>query len=156
HAQHVNYPWYYLHQLLREPPFPIFYVVVVTALTVPLPLFALMSTGTVAVTWRLARQGIAGLDSAWLLVLLNALFPLLLISWPTAPHFGGTKHWLPGMPFLCLIAADALWRTSALAVGQLARLGRKLALNRMALGLGGASLFFALVGCIHVGGYGDS
>jgi hypothetical protein len=156
HAGHVNYPWYYLHILLRDPPFPLLYVVVVTALTVPLPLFALMTTGTFATIWRLGRQGLAAVDQAWLLVLINGLFPLLLISWPTVPHFGGTKHWLSGMPFLSLIAADALWRVAESAAGPLGRLRKTVGVDGIALGLGGVSLFVALVGCIHTGGYGDS
>ena len=156
HAHHVNYPWYYLHTLLREPPFPLLYVVVLTALTVPLPVFALMASGTVAVGWRLLRQWREGLDPIWLLIFLNALFPLLLISWPTIPHFGGTKHWLAGMPFLSLIAAEALWRSSRTLAEQLARVRRTVRVDQIAVGLGGASLLIALTGCIHTGGYGDS
>ncbi len=156
HAEHVNYPWYYLHHLLRDPPFPLLYVAVVTALTVPLPIVALMATGTLGMAWRLARQGITNLDPAWTLVLVNGLFPLALISWPTVPHFGGTKHWMPGMPFLSLIAADALWRVSSSAGQQFARLGRTVSVERLASGLGGLSLLVGLIGCIHTGGYGDS
>ena len=159
HLQHVNYPWAYLHELLREPPFPLFYVVVVTALTVPLPLFALMVTGTLGAAVRLWRQGLWQLDAAWLLVLLNAVFPLLLISVPTVPHFGGTKHWLPGMPFLSLLAADALWRAAQTASELLRRAfgaRRALAPQVLAAAFGGATLAVALVGCVHIGGYGDS
>ena len=156
HAEHVNYPWYYLGHLLRDPPFPLFYVVVVTALTVPLPLFALMATGTVATIWRLVREGFARIDSAWTLVLVNGLFPLALISWPTVPHFGGTKHWLPGMPFLSLVAAEALWRCAASAGEWLSRVRRTVRTEWLAAGLGALSLLMALIGCIHVGGYGDS
>jgi hypothetical protein len=34
--------------------------------------------------------------------LLNLNLPLAIIAYPTTPHFGGTKHWHPAYPFLCL------------------------------------------------------
>ncbi|MFY0537773.1 hypothetical protein [Nannocystis pusilla] len=51
-----------------------------------------------------------------LLWALFGLFPLALISLPTIPIFGGTKHWLTAYPFLALAAAFAyvtLWRALA-------------------------------------------
>jgi hypothetical protein len=60
------------------------------------------------------------------------------------------------MPFLSLIAADALWRTSGTLAELLGRARRAMRVDRIALGLGAASLAIALIGCIHVGGYGDS
>ncbi|MEE9383597.1 MAG: hypothetical protein V3V08_09310 [Nannocystaceae bacterium] len=44
-----------------------------------------------------------------ILLLTFALFPLLLIAWPTIPIFGGTKHWITAYPFLALAAAEG-WR----------------------------------------------
>jgi hypothetical protein len=47
---------------------------------------------------------------------LFGLFPLVLISLPSIPIFGGTKHWLTAYPFLALAAAFAyvtLWRALA-------------------------------------------
>jgi hypothetical protein len=41
------------------------------------------------------------------------LFPLLLISSPTTPIFGGTKHWITAYPFLALAIAvgfHTLWK----------------------------------------------
>ncbi|MGB0679461.1 MAG: ArnT family glycosyltransferase [Polyangiales bacterium] len=35
--------------------------------------------------------------------------PILLIALPSTPIFGGTKHWFPAYPFLCLYAAYG-WR----------------------------------------------
>jgi hypothetical protein len=49
----------------------------------------------------------------WLL-LLSSLFPIALIAWPTVPHFGGVKHWMPAMPFLALLGARALVTTGRL------------------------------------------
>ncbi|HYQ81857.1 MAG TPA: hypothetical protein VEP68_10150, partial [Anaeromyxobacteraceae bacterium] len=45
HLHHENYPWHYLGSLLREPPFPIAYPFVVTALTVPAASLAAMAGG---------------------------------------------------------------------------------------------------------------
>jgi hypothetical protein len=39
-----------------------------------------------------------------LLLVINLLFPIALISQPSTPIFGGTKHWMPAMPFLAILA----------------------------------------------------
>ncbi len=114
HAQHVNYSWTYLGTVMRGPPFPVAYPFVVTALTVPAAVLAAMAGGllqSVARLWAAAaaRRSAVGVSASdELLLLLNALFPILLIAWPTVPHFGGVKHWLPAMPFLALLGARAL------------------------------------------------
>jgi len=153
HLNHVNYPWTYLGEVLREPPFPLAYVLVVTALTVPLPIFALMATGALRAAVTLARQWRTGMDGFTLLLLLNGLTPLLLISFPSVPHFGGTKHWLPGMPFLGILAAQSLQAIARTLAGLLKRVAWERA---FLAGLGGLTLVCALIGCIHIGGYGDS
>ncbi len=106
HLHHENYAWLYFGTLLREPPFPVAYPFVVTALTVPGAVLACMLGGFAQACWRAAR--VAGALSDELLLALNALFPIALIGWPTVPHFGGVKHWLPAMPFLALLGARAL------------------------------------------------
>ncbi len=120
HLHHENYSWLYLGHLLREPPFPVGYPFVVTALTVPAAVVFAMAGGLVHGMARLGlalRRGhrepagpgaIPPSASDELLLLLNALFPIALIAWPTVPHFGGVKHWLPAMPFLALLGARAL------------------------------------------------
>ena len=45
HATHVHYAWTYLGTVLREPPFPLTYVLVVTALTLPVSVLAPMGAG---------------------------------------------------------------------------------------------------------------
>ncbi|MGO9832158.1 MAG: ArnT family glycosyltransferase [Myxococcaceae bacterium] len=112
HATHVHYAWTYLGKVLREPPFPLSYVVVVTALTLPVSILAPMGVGLVS----LGLRALATLRLAWrrrvsvpasaseVLVGLNALASIVLISFPDVPHFGGVKHWLPSMPFLALLA----------------------------------------------------
>ncbi|HZH04522.1 MAG TPA: glycosyltransferase family 39 protein [Myxococcaceae bacterium] len=112
HARHNHYAWFYLGELLRRPPFPLAYVGVKTALTVPLPIFVPMVTGLGAL---LARLFWPGRRPAWgeLLVGVNALASMAIISHPNVPHFGGVKHWLPSMPFLALLAGHAVSRALA-------------------------------------------
>ena len=112
HLHHENYPWMYLGRMLREPPFPASYPFVVTALTVPSAILVAMlgglaqAAGRIAAAWR-GRAPSVSLPTEWLLVL-SAIFPIALIAWPTVPHFGGVKHWMPAMPFLALLGARAL------------------------------------------------
>jgi 4-amino-4-deoxy-L-arabinose transferase-like glycosyltransferase len=150
HLHHENYSWLYLGRVLREPPFPVAYPFVVTALTVPAAVLLAMTGGLVHALARAAsfhvhppaneeRAGEGGeaRDAASasdeVLLLLNALFPIALIAWPSVPRFGGVKHWLPAMPFLALLGARALvaaahtlwparagWLTAALAAFALA------------------------------------
>jgi len=117
HAQHNNYTWYYLGRLLREPPFPLEYVVWVTALTVPLSLLLPMVLGLVSVGARAAARLLPRLSAGWpkvtsgeMLVLVNALASIAIISHPDVPHFGGVKHWFPSMPFLALLAGLSVSR----------------------------------------------
>lgn len=123
HLAHNNYAWFYLGTLLREPPFPLAYVVVVTALTVPVSLFVPMVLGFFTVLIRLgalfvsrAKGWVGGATWQDALVLVNAIVSIALISHPNVPHFGGVKHWFPSMPFLGLLggmalAASAAWLT---------------------------------------------
>ena len=139
HLEHENYSWQYLGVVLREPPFPVAYPFVVSALTVPAAVLTVYAGGFAHGLWRLRsslRLGSPASSSDELLLLLNALFPLALIAWPTVPHFGGVKHWLAAMPFLALLGARALvscgralwparagWVTAALALLALAPAG---------------------------------
>jgi hypothetical protein len=112
HLHHENYPWMYFGELLREPPFPVSYPFVITALTVPAAILVAMlggvaqAGGRIVAAWR-GRATSVSLPTEWLL-LLNAIVPIALIAWPTVPHFGGVKHWMPAMPFLALLGARAL------------------------------------------------
>jgi len=112
HLHHENYPWMYLGRLLRDPPFPASYPFVVTALTVPAAILACMCGGLVQSIARIVRSLRGYIEDVSLptemLLSANALFPIALIAWPTIPHFGGVKHWMPAMPFLALLGARAL------------------------------------------------
>ena len=88
------------------------YPFVITALTVPAAILVAMlggvahTGGRIVAAWR-GRATSVSLPTEWLL-LLNAIVPIVLIAWPTVPHFGGVKHWMPAMPFLALLGARAL------------------------------------------------
>ena len=127
HATHVHYAWFYLGRLLRNPPFPLDYVVVKTALTVPISIFAPMVFGLAA----LGGRAIAALFDRWrsllpsfaeAVVAVNAVAPILIISHPNVPHFGGVKHWFPAMPFLALLGGMVV---AGAARGSVAALRRR-------------------------------
>jgi 4-amino-4-deoxy-L-arabinose transferase-like glycosyltransferase len=117
HAQHSHYAWMYLGTLLRQPPFPLEYVVVVTALTVPTSLFVPMVVGWLSVAGRGAlwfsqktRALVSAPSLGEVLVLVNAVASIAIISSPSVPHFGGVKHWFPSMPFLAILAGLSVSR----------------------------------------------
>jgi 4-amino-4-deoxy-L-arabinose transferase-like glycosyltransferase len=107
HLTHNHYAWFYLGELLRAPPFPLAYVLVKTAYTVPTSLFVPMVLGFGWFAVRAARR--QATEFEWL-VALNAVTSIVLISHPNVPHFGGVKHWFPSMPFLALMSAGVLER----------------------------------------------
>jgi len=110
HATHNHYAWFYLGTVLREPPFPLEYVVVKTALTVPTSLFVPMVLGFGWVLVRAVQRKATMLE---LLVAANAALSIAVISAPSVPHFGGVKHWFPSMPFLAMLAGGSLARGAA-------------------------------------------
>lgn len=107
HLTHNHYAWFYLGELLRAPPFPLSYVLVKTALTVPASLFVPMVLGVAWVGVRAWRRQVTFLE---VLVVANAAASIAIISQPQVPHFGGVKHWFPSMPFLAVLAAGVLAR----------------------------------------------
>lgn len=153
---HRNHNWYNMEFLGRnynQPPMPVAYPAVMTWATVPTALLLLAGLGLGlaaraelrAPTEMLAAaprfdaplpQGWSRLDAVWLGVL--GLFPIALISLPSTPIFGGTKHWLTAYPFLALAAAVA-WRELWRAV-ELGRRARWLAPVGLALCLGPAAI----------------
>jgi hypothetical protein len=129
HLKHEHYPILWFGELLSEPPFPISFPFVMSAVTIPIPVMVVMLLGTIlglfsAVTlmWsRVFRKPIQeislvplgavereGSGSPALLLLLNVAFPFALIALPFSPIFGGTKHWMNALPFLCILGAWAI------------------------------------------------
>jgi 4-amino-4-deoxy-L-arabinose transferase-like glycosyltransferase len=133
HLKHVHYFVWYFGEILVKPPFPVSYPWIMTAVTVPatLLLASVMGLFAAARQWRLVdwitrwvdwvsrwmgalrrkrlpdtRSADAGFDprGTALLLAINFLFPIVLIGMPETPIFGGTKHWMPAMPFLAMLA----------------------------------------------------
>jgi 4-amino-4-deoxy-L-arabinose transferase-like glycosyltransferase len=116
HAKHVHYPVDYLGILYFKPPFPLHFPFWLTLVTVPLGILVFGAIGlwtTTARAWRAIRQGDPedrqGMD---LMVLANLGSPMIVIALPFTPIFGGTKHWMPAMPFLAVLAAAGLLRVA--------------------------------------------
>jgi len=175
HLQHVDYPWEYFGTLLTSAPFPWLYPFAVTALTLPLPTLLLGATGFFGVlgerlghplraAWRwLGRLGgwRAGsqpdeVRQPWLdksdgwLIWLNAFIPIFVVAIPSVPIFGGMKHWLNAMPFVCLLAALALDRVVTLLPVRILRPVYTYA------AVAALALLPSLLGLIHIGPYGSS
>ncbi|MGO8969661.1 MAG: ArnT family glycosyltransferase [Myxococcaceae bacterium] len=164
HATHVHYAWTYLGTVLREPPFPLTYVVVVTALTLPVSILAPMGIGLLS----LGLRAVAALRDPWrrrvsvaasaseVLVGLNALASIVLISFPDVPHFGGVKHWLPSMPFLALLAGRQVQLAGDALGSWLGQRLRRLSPAAVTPILGGLLLLPAATLTAHLHPYGTS
>ncbi len=134
HVGHEHYMQEYFGRVLAYPPFPMEMPWVLTGLTWTLPLLAACALGVVMLLggsvrlWsgrlRSWRDGVAVTDgwqrdddrararSLQRLIVLGALWPIALISLPSTPVFGGTKHWFLAYPFMLLIAgygAQSVW-----------------------------------------------
>jgi hypothetical protein len=153
---HRSHNWYNMEFLGRnynQPPMPITYPLVMTWATVPTALLLLAGLGLGLAARKELRApagmpevaprfdvplpaGWSRVDALWLGVL--GLFPIVLISLPSTPIFGGTKHWITAYPFLALAAAVA-WRELWRAV-ELGRHARWLAPVGLTLCLGPAAV----------------
>lgn len=109
HLRHEYYNIAYFGRNYFWPPFPVSYPWVMTLFTVPLTTLCLSFVGlgercarlVAAVRARRPTQD----PRMPTLLLLGCLFaPLVMISLPSTPIFGGTKHWLPAYPFMALFA----------------------------------------------------
>lgn len=152
----VNYFW---------PPFPMSYSWVMTAFTVPLTILLLMMVGVgrsvpsmLPRVWasRFWRSDVLGTEDdsrRGVLFLGSMLAPLIVMSIPTTPIFGGTKHWFTAYPFLALFAGAGFeWvRGRCLALTNILR-GHRVA----AFGLGGLLLGPSLIETAHSHPFGLS
>ncbi len=179
HLNHVNYYWEYFGTLLTEPPFPWAYPFAVTALTLPLPCLVLGVFGFFGVAgerlghplatggrWLARLVGLRGAaqpataaaDAPWpnradaWLLLINAFIPFAVIAIPSVPIFGGVKHWMHAMPFVCVLAAIALERMIARLPERLGRLRRP----HLFWATAALALLPSLAGLIWIGPYGSS
>jgi 4-amino-4-deoxy-L-arabinose transferase-like glycosyltransferase len=141
----VNYFW---------PPFPVSYPWVMTLFTVPVSTLALGCVGlglAVTALWARARRALAGgFDEhedplhTHVLLLGCLLAPLVVISLPSTPIFGGTKHWFPSYPFLALFCGLGFERLLAFVRARITRSTRWVAWP-----LGALALSPALVETAH-------
>ncbi len=122
HLHHEHYPASYFHALLVKPPFPWSFPWVMTLFTVPSPIVILGGLSFVIAGLRgLLRRSLG--DAA---LFVSTLLPIMLISMPDTPIFGGVKHWYNAMPTLCLLAAIALFWAVDLVAGQLGPMGARM------------------------------
>ena len=105
HLHHVHYAWWYFGQVLRAPPFPIWYPLMVDALVLPIPAVVLLAADGLSLLYGFARRK---LDPQRLLELALAGAALLPFLTTTTPIFGGIKHWLGFVALLCPEAAGLL------------------------------------------------
>jgi hypothetical protein len=126
--QHEHYPILYFHNLLTQPPFPRAFIYVMTAVTVPVPVLVTFVLGVVlalVASLQLLVSRVRGVSpseifavplkgrvggTGWaaMLLIANAAYPFSFWLQNTTPIFGGTKHWMNGLPFLCILGAWSL------------------------------------------------
>jgi hypothetical protein len=119
HMHHEYYNMEYFGVNYFWPPFPMSYAWVMTLFTVPFTTLCLGIVGAV----RAARSSMVALFSPLTaadptqpsaLLLGAMLAPMLAITLPSTPIFGGTKHWFPAYPMLALFAGRAFVEIAAL------------------------------------------
>ncbi|HEY8429204.1 MAG TPA: glycosyltransferase family 39 protein [Sandaracinaceae bacterium] len=150
HLNHAYYNMAYFGVNYFRPPFPMGYPWVMTLFTVPLVTVALGLAGVGARLRALLPPGL--MERVWpegrtqpdpartdVLAFGSMLAPIVVISMPWTPIFGGTKHWLGAYPFLALFAGIAF-----VSVARAARraLGEK-PFAKYATRVGAASLLLA-------------
>jgi hypothetical protein len=132
HLTHEHYMQHYFGEVLAYPPFPVALPSVMTVLTWTLPLLIAFIVGAGAMLvaaierWRWLRKNqdsgqqtesapVDGSGRAAMqrrsferLLLISALWPIVLISMPETPVFGGVKHWLLTFVFMLLIAGHGV------------------------------------------------
>ena len=103
HMTHEHYFQYYLGRAYQSPPFPMDFPFVMTLVTVPVVTLTAFLVGSVITVSALFRGKIPGRGSDYWFVCINMAFPICLIALPGTPIFGGVKHWLLSMPFVCIV-----------------------------------------------------
>jgi 4-amino-4-deoxy-L-arabinose transferase-like glycosyltransferase len=123
HLHHVYYNIAYFGVNYFQPPFPLSYPWVLTLFTVPATALLLclaglgfrareLLGGLLPASGRSGQKNSARVDARQTTVLwLGCLLaPLVMISLPSTPIFGGTKHWFTAYPFLALFAGAGFAR----------------------------------------------
>ncbi|MFK7991936.1 MAG: glycosyltransferase family 39 protein [Sandaracinaceae bacterium] len=118
HLNHVHYNMAYFGVNYYRPPLPMGFPWVMTLYTVPLATLALAVAGVGSRLRTLLPPGL--LERLWpngtvkpdrtrtdVLLFGAMMAPLVVISMPWTPIFGGTKHWFSAYPFLAMFAGAA-------------------------------------------------
>ena len=103
HFRHEHYPISYFHELYVAPPFPLHFPFVMSAITIPSPLWFLGVAGLVVAVREVVRRSVEAT-----VIVAATLIPIALIALPTSPIFGGVKHWFNAMPTLLIAAGTML------------------------------------------------
>lgn len=111
HARHDFYNIEFLHKTYFQPPFPIIMVPFLVVATVPIATLLSAVVG-MASKWRsilapALPASVARVEDdrrTAFFLFFNFCLPIAIITHPKVPHFGGTKHWHPAYPFLCMFA----------------------------------------------------
>lgn len=138
HTQHEHYNFEYLGRNWNLPPkqtdlklLRVTFPFVTTLFAVPVTTLALAGVGTVLFLRRRRRdsedevlvvEAPSATRPSWLrpgadvdlcpgvFLAIHIAGPVAIIALPSTPIFGGIKHFLPAMPFLCVVAgAGAAW-----------------------------------------------
>lgn len=143
HLEHVHYLQWYFGEPLGVPPFPMDFPWALTWYTVPEPFLLLFGVGLVTAfqPWRAmawfaavkARVPPTRHERAMAYAVLGGLVPIVLISLPSVPIFGGVKHWMTGMPLLSLVAGFGLFKALTFAFSRFPMTGVRLALASVIL-----------------------
>ncbi len=117
HTNHVHYSTMYLGENLTKPPFPVSLPWLLTAFTVPATILAFAGFSIIrrSRSW-LPKKLTIGIPTLFIplsvpdrrrtdvLLIGTMLAPLVVISLPSTPIFGGTKHWIASYAPLALFA----------------------------------------------------
>ncbi len=138
HSHHPFYNTAYFGENIVNAPTPVSYPFAMTLFTVPTVIILLFAAGSLLrarhhFPQRLERvverfwkaRGPLLVHGHDLLTFIGVLFPIALIALPGVPVFGGTKHWMPAMPFLALLAGVAAARLMDVASGVFVRIPAK-------------------------------
>ena len=104
YAQHKFTTVYYFGKMYVLVPAPWHYPLVFTLTTIPLTILLLMIVGIISIKIRNPKSEIRNKSAVIMLILFNALFPILLQSFPASPKYDGIRLFLPSFPYLAILA----------------------------------------------------
>lgn len=122
HSNHIHYPWQYLGTVLRGPPFPVLYPLVLEGLTAPVATLVVMALAAGRLCAQAlgsfaagVRERVGALDRYEWLLLSGIALQVGPFMTRVVPIFGGVKHWMPAIALLCVPAARLVVEAAAAA-----------------------------------------